>query len=88
MAKEIKLYQDFTEKQMAIFLKSHGKSLATQPLIEIMSAEEDLFGDFIVIKGYKFKKIYGQYQCLQTPKEKHCKTELRWPKAKNDYYKK
>lgn len=88
MTKNIKLYQDLTEKQLDAFLKANGTSIQQQKLVEIKSTEDDLFGDFIVVKGYKFKKIYGNYQCLQTPTQKHTKTELKWPKAKNDYYKK
>lgn len=88
MAKDIKLYQDLTEKQMDNFLKTLGSSIAKETLREIKNQEQDLFGDFIVINGYKFKKIYSNYQCLETPTAKHSKTELKWPKAKNDYYKK
>lgn len=84
----IKLYQHFTAKQMDNFLKTFGSSLENEQLVEIINKEEDLVGDFIVINGYKFKRVYGEYQCLQTPTEKHSKTEHIWPKAKNDYYKK
>lgn len=84
----MKLYQNLTEKKMDNFLKKLGSSLEKEQLVDIRDEAADLYGDFIVIKGYKFKKSYGQYQCLQTPTEKHEKVKLRWPKAKNDYYKK
>jgi hypothetical protein len=84
----MKLYQNLTEKQMDNFLKKIGSSLEKEKLVEIMSDELYLHGDFIVIKGYKFKKSYGQFQCLQTPTEKHVKLKPNWPKAANDYYKK
>ena len=85
---KIKLYQTINEKQMDNFLKTLGSNLENEKLVEIMNDDLDLHGDFVVIKGYKFKKTYGQYQCLQTPTEKHSKVKPNWPKAKNDYYKK
>jgi|694.fasta_scaffold38852_11 hypothetical protein len=84
----MKLYQNITEKKMDNFLKTLGSSIEKEKLVEIMNDKDDLHGDFIVIKGYKFKKVYGEYQCLQTPTEKHEKVELRWPKAPGDVYKK
>lgn len=86
--KSIKLYQTLTEKQIKSFLKDLGTSIENEKLVEIKSEKDDLFGDFIVTNGYKFKKVYGQYQCMQTPTEKHIKAKLNFPKAKNDYYKK
>lgn len=84
----MKLYQTLTEKQMDAFLKKAGTSLAKEKLVEILDKEKDLFGDFIVVKGYKFKKTYGDYQCMETPTEKHEKRTLNFQKAPNDYYKK
>ena len=65
------LYQNITEKQLDKFLKQFGTSLSIESLIEIKDKEADLFGDFIVIGGFKFKHVYGQYQCLETPTEQH-----------------
>lgn len=84
----IKLYQQLSAKQMDNFLKKFGSAIEKEQLVEINNKNEDMVGDFIVINGYKFKKIYSEYLCLQTPTEKHYKTERIWPKAKNDYYKK
>jgi hypothetical protein len=84
----MKLYQILTEKQMDAFLKKIGTSLAKEPLTEILNAEEDLFGDFIIVKGYKFKKVYSEYSCMETPTEKHKKIKKHWAKAPGDYYKK
>lgn len=84
----MKLYQNLTEKAMDNFLKTIGSSIKKEKLVEIMDGKEDLHGDFIVIKEYKFKYSYGSYQCLQTPTEKHEKVKLRWPKAPGDVYKK
>jgi len=86
--KKLILYQTFSEKQMDNFLKIMGSSLAKQKLVEILDKEKDLFGDFIIVKGYKFKKTYGEYQCMETPTEKHQKRTLNFQKAPNDYYKK
>lgn len=82
------LYQTFTEKQMDNFLKTLGSSIEKEQLVEILDEKQDLFGDFIVIKEYKFKKTYGQYSCMQTPTQKHVKVKHNWPKAPGDYYKK
>jgi hypothetical protein len=73
---------------MEAFLKKLGTSLAKESLIEILNAEEDLFGDFIIVKGYMFKKTYGQYSCMETPTEIHKKIKKHWAKAPGDYYKK
>jgi len=86
--KSVKLYQNLTEKQLNAFLKTLGTSIENEKLVEIKKEKEDLFGDFIVTNGYKFKKVYAEYQCLQTPTEKHVKAKLNFPKAANDYYKK
>lgn len=86
--KPIKLYQILTERQMKSFLKDLGTSIENEKLVEIKSEKDDLFGDFIVTNGYKFKKVYGEYQCMKTPTETHSKAKLNFPKAANDYYKK
>lgn len=86
--KAIKLYQILTERHMKSFLKDLGTSIEKEKLVEIKNEKDDLFGDFIVIGGYKFKKVYGEYQCMKTPTETHSKAKLNFPKAKNDYYKK
>jgi len=83
-----KLYQTLTEKQLNKFLKELGTSTEKEPLVEISDNENDLHGDFIVVKEYKFKKIYSEYQCMKTPIESHKKRTLNMPKAANDYYKK
>ena len=83
-----KLYQNITERQLSRFMKILGTTLEEQKLVEIKDEKNDLFGDFIVINGYKFKYSYGTYQCLQTPTEKHQKTTAPWSKAQTDYYKK
>jgi hypothetical protein len=69
----MKLYQNITEKKMDNFLKTLGSSIEKEKLVEIMNDKDDL---------------HGEYQCLQTPTEKHEKVELRWPKAPGDVYKK
>lgn len=85
--KQPKLYQTLTEKQMDNFLKANGTALADQKPVEIKDEASDLYGDFIVIDGYKFKKIYSEYQCLETPKEKHAKQRVSIRQAPNDNYK-
>jgi hypothetical protein len=84
----MKLYENITEKKMGNFLKKLGSSLEKEKLVEIRDDEAGLHGDFIVIKGYKFKKSYGTYQCLETPTDKHVKIKHIWPRGANDYYKK
>jgi hypothetical protein len=53
----MKLYENLTEKKMDNFLKTLGSSIEKEDLVEIMNDERDLHGDFIVIKGYKKKKV-------------------------------
>lgn len=68
---KIKLYQNLSAKQLDNFLKQFGTRLNDTQLIEIKNKEQDMFGDFIVSNGYKFKLACGTYQCLETPTEKH-----------------
>lgn len=86
--KPIKLYQTLSESQLKKVLISLGTSLEKQNLVDIFDDNQDLYGDFIIVSGYKFKKTYGKYQCFETPTEKHKKLKLNFPKAANDYYKK
>jgi len=69
--KNPKLYQLLSEKQMSGFLKQFGTDLSIESLVEIKDKEADLFGDFIIIGGYKLKLANGRYQCLETPTEQH-----------------
>jgi hypothetical protein len=86
--KAVKLYQTLSEKQLKSFLMTLGISLENEKLVEINNKPEDLFGDFIITTGYKFKRIYSNYQCMETPTDKHKKKTLNFQKAPNDYYKK
>lgn len=77
------LYQKVTEKQLLNFLKKlDGTNLYTLNTQEIKT--DTLFGDFIIHKGYKFKKIYSDYQCLETPVEKHIPQTISVSKNPND----
>ena len=53
-------------------------------LVEIMDKEADLFGDFIVIGGYKLKYANGRFQCLETPTEQHKPWKPNIVKCKTD----
>ena len=78
----IKLYQILEKEEMESFLNILGKNLEKARIIEIK--EKDLFGDFIVTDGYKFKITNGVYQCLETPTEQHQKQTINIIKNKND----
>ena len=84
--KKIKLYQKLSAKQMDKFLKQFNTTLAIERLVEIKNKEEDFYGDFIVIGGYKLKYTYGQYMCYETPTDKHKPTTVNAKKATNDHY--
>lgn len=79
-----KLYQLLSEKQTNKFLKQFGTDLSIERLVEIMDKEADLFGDFIVIGGYKLKYANGRYQCLETPTEQHKPWKPNIVKCKTD----
>lgn len=79
-----KLYQLLSEKQTNKFLKQFDTDLGIERLVEIMDKEADLFGDFIVIGGYKLKYANGRYQCLETPTEKHKPWRPNIVKCKTD----
>lgn len=64
-----KLYQVLTTKRLGRFLSTLGTSLEQIPVVEIKT--DTMYGDFIVTHGYYFKLTYGNYQCMQTPEEKH-----------------
>jgi hypothetical protein len=83
-----KLYDTLTETELNDFLKHLGTTLEAETLTEILEPETDFYGDFIVYGGYKFKKTYGVYSCMQTPTEKHQKNKknIMFTKAKNDHY--
>lgn len=66
---KIKLYQILEKAEMNNFLKAHNSSIEKEALVEIK--ENNLFVDFIVIAGYKFKLTNGVFQCMETPKDKH-----------------
>lgn len=77
--KKIKIYQTFTEKQLLKLF-----NLSNIILLEILDEPNGLYGDFLVIEGYKFKSSYGQFQCLETPTEKIQKSKVMFTKAPND----
>lgn len=79
-----KLYQLLSEKQTNKFLKQFDTDLSIERLVEIMDKEADLFGDFIVIGGYKLKYANGRYQCLETPTEQHKPWKPNIVKCKTD----
>ncbi len=81
--KKINLYQLFTEKQLLTKFK-----LNKIILTEILDEPNGLYGDFLVIEGYKFKHTYGKFQCLETPTEKIQKSKVMFTKAPNDIYNK
>lgn len=78
----MRLLQLLSEKQLDKFLKQYNTSISEQKLIEIKEGE--LFGDFIVIAGYKFKLSYGRYQCMETPTKIVKKQTINTFKAPND----
>ena len=82
--KKPKLYQVLTEKQMNVFLRQFNTDLNIECLVEIKDKEADLFGDFIVIGGYKLKLANGRYQCLETPTEQHKPWKPNIVKCKTD----
>lgn len=82
--KKPKLYQLLTEKQADKFLKQFNTDLSIERLVEIKDKEADLFGDFIVIGGYKLKYANGRYQCLETPTEQHKPWKPNIVKCKTD----
>lgn len=83
---KVKLYDLLLETKLEKFLQSIGTSIAKCPVVEIKDPEADLYGDFICVQDYKFKSTYGQWQCLQTPTEKHVKQTVGAKKAPNDHY--
>lgn len=90
--KNPKLYQTLTRKQLTSFLLKNGVHIDTinerlSKHDEIMDKEADLFGDFILFERYKFKVVYSEYQCLETPTDKHVKQTVHAFKAPNDHYK-
>ena len=87
IVKKIKLYQNLSAKQLNNFLLPLGTNLDVERLVEIKRKEEDLFGDFIVVGGYKFKFASGSYVCMETPTDKHVKQTVHAFKAPNDHYK-
>lgn len=79
----MKLYQILTEKQLAKFLKKNfSKDLNEMQTTELKG--DLLFGDFIICDGYKFKKVYSNFQCLETPSEKHAIKKVPFSKNPND----
>lgn len=84
--KKIKLYQLLSEKRVNKFLKTMGTTLELERLVEIKNKEEDFYGDFLVIGGYKLKYTYGRYHCMETPTDKHKPATLNAKKAPNDHY--
>lgn len=81
-----KLYQTLSEKQMEKFLKENGSSIKEQKITEIKDTDSDFYGDFLIFKGFKFKLCYGQYNCMETPSEKHTKQKRPFIKAAGDNY--
>lgn len=81
---KIKLYQILSEKEINKFLKSIGYNSSINNLLILEIKNEDMFGDFIIIEDYYFKKIYSEYQCLKTPTEEHKKQKANIIKNPND----
>lgn len=75
------IYQILTERQLKKFLKNLGYDLYELTPVELKKPD---FGDYIVCPGYKFKKVYSNYQCMETPSEKHEVKQLAYFKAEND----
>lgn len=86
--KKIKLYQVLSEKQLKAFLEQNGIIGNEIPITDQKNEDPILSGDICEVAGHKFKKIYSQYQCLETPTEKHQKQTLNAKKAPNDHYRK
>lgn len=84
--KKLKLYQLLSAKQADKFLKQFDTNLDIERLVEIKNTEEDFYGDFLVIGGYKLKYTYGRYQVYETPTDKHKPAKLMAKKAPNDHY--
>lgn len=87
----MRLYEIIGEKRLANFLKKElGLDLAKQKIVELNEGSH-FHGDFIVVEGYKFKKIYSKYQVMETPTKKHEKPETHIMKCRTDsvnYFKK
>ncbi len=82
---KIVLYQLFTEKQLTKFvLQQEGCKLSSLTVHELKDKKNDLHGDFVFVKQYKFKKVYAMYQCMQTPTEKHQVKKAPYFKAETD----
>lgn len=79
---KVKLYQVLSSRQFSNFLKERDSSIEIEPVVEIKT--KDLFGDFIVKDGYKFKIVSGRYQCLETPLQKHEAQKINIIKCKTD----
>jgi hypothetical protein len=80
----IELYQELEEEELVKELISIGVDFKKLTLVEIKDDSADLFGDFIVVNDWLFKKIYSNYQCLATPTERHEKQSLNFVKANGD----
>lgn len=79
----MKLYQMLTEKQLSKFLREKfNKDFNELQTTELK--KEPLFGDFIIWEGYYFKKVYSQFQCMQTPTDKHVPKTIATAKNPND----
>lgn len=82
---KVKMLQELNEAQMKKFvLENEGVLLSDKVITELK--EELLFGDFIISGGYKFKKIYSSYICMETPTEKYKIHRVSFIKAPNDHY--
>lgn len=80
---KIRLYREFTGPQLKKWIDEHFYTN-----IDDLKVKEDtvggMFGDYIEIGGYKFKRIYGNYICMATPTESHEKPKINIIKAKTD----
>lgn len=79
---KVKLYQVLSARQFSNFLKERNSTIEKEPVVEIKTKE--LFGDFIIKDGYKFKITHGSYQCLETPLQKHKAQKINIIKCKTD----
>jgi hypothetical protein len=86
MNREIKLYDVLSEEEFLMLLSDSKTEalLKFQELKIVEIKEEDIYGDFLFINNYGFKKTYGSFQCLITPTEKHTKQIICIPKSSND----
>ena len=83
--KIIQLYQEFKEPQIKSLLKKHF-DINFEDLKPKEMTVGGFFGDYIEVKGYKFKIVYGNYICMATPSETHEKPKINFIKCRTDIH--